>query len=208
SFDEYNVWYQNKQSPAGWIKKPHILEDIYSHKDALVFAGMLNTLLNNCDRVEIACLAQLVNVIAPIFTAENGIAYRQTIFFPFKLASQYKGAKALRTIISAPTFLSRIGHVNEISQSIVYDEIKRDIAVFLVNYADEENIAEVELRSFGKLNVISHKVLISDDLEKRNTLSEPEAIKLIEVKKLPLNNDGILCITLPKYSYNAVIIKY
>ncbi len=158
--------------------------------------------------MEIACLAQLVNVIAPIFTAENGIAYRQTIFFPFKLAAKYANAKTLKTIISSPTFSSKIGEVNEISQSIVFDDVKKEIGIFLVNYSSTEASVEVELRSFGNIQVVSHQLLVSEDLETRNTLENPEALKLQNSKKLPVNNDGVLNISLPKYSYNCITVKY
>ena len=48
------------------------------------------TLLRHADRVKMACLAQLVNVIAPIMTDKNGgPVWRQTIYWPFLLASRY-----------------------------------------------------------------------------------------------------------------------
>ena len=46
---------------------------------ALVVGGALITLMNNSDRVKVACLAQLVNVIGPIMTEPGGPAWRQTI---------------------------------------------------------------------------------------------------------------------------------
>ena len=47
---------------------PHLLEEVYNLEDALLVGGFLNTLLRNSDRVRVACLAQLVNVIAPLVT--------------------------------------------------------------------------------------------------------------------------------------------
>ena len=44
------------------------MEDTYTMVDAVVFGTMFITLLHHADRVRIACLAQLVNVIAPIMT--------------------------------------------------------------------------------------------------------------------------------------------
>ena len=46
-------------------------------EDALLVGGMLITMLNHCDRVKIACLAQTVNAIAPIMTRKGGGAWRQ-----------------------------------------------------------------------------------------------------------------------------------
>ena len=88
SFDEWNVWYRTRRNRAarvqpGWPVAPPILEEIYNMEDALAFGGVCISLLNHADRVKVACLAQLVNVIAPIMTETGGPAWRQTIFYPF-----------------------------------------------------------------------------------------------------------------------------
>ena len=73
SFDEWNVWYHSNGAKfEKWSVAPKLLEDIYTFEDALLVGSMLITLLRHCDRVKIACLAQLVNVIAPIFTETGG----------------------------------------------------------------------------------------------------------------------------------------
>ena len=91
SFDEWNVWYRKRTGEAvdGQRKEaPHLLEEIYNLEDALLVGGMLNTLIRNADRVKIACLARLVNVIAPLMTNQNGL-FRQTIYYPYSWALQY-----------------------------------------------------------------------------------------------------------------------
>ena len=71
SFDEWNVWYhsneQDKEIKA-WDQAPHQLEDVYNFEDALLVGSMLITMLRHADRVKVACLAQLVNVIAVSYT--------------------------------------------------------------------------------------------------------------------------------------------
>ena len=81
SFDEWNVWYRARSGDAVDGRRqeaPHLLEEVYNLEDALLVGGLVNTLLRNADRIKIACLAQLVNVIAPIMTNSNGL-FRQTI---------------------------------------------------------------------------------------------------------------------------------
>ena len=51
-----------------WAQAPRLIEDQYTAVDAVVVGNLLMTLLRHADRVSIACLAQLVNVIAPIRT--------------------------------------------------------------------------------------------------------------------------------------------
>jgi len=89
AWDEYNVWYRARTSKA--MKGNKALEEHYNLEDALVIAGFLNAFIRNADIVKMANMAQLVNVIAPIFTSEEGM-FRQTIFYPLQLfANQVEG---------------------------------------------------------------------------------------------------------------------
>src|SRR5690606_12174718 len=92
SFDEWNVWYHSNEADTNiepWLVAPPLLEDVYNFEDALLVGCMLITLLKHADRVKIACLAQLVNVIAPIMTENGGKAWKQSIYYPFLHASTY-----------------------------------------------------------------------------------------------------------------------
>jgi len=82
SFDEWNIWCHSEEQDEEIKKSDHggvtlsPLEDIYNFEDTLLCGSMLITLLCNADRVKIACLTQLVNVIAPIMTRNGGCAVR------------------------------------------------------------------------------------------------------------------------------------
>jgi alpha-N-arabinofuranosidase len=85
SFDEWNVWYRARSGDAvdgHKTEAPHLLEEVYNLEDALLVGGLVNTLMRNADRVKLACLAQLVNVIAPITTNSDGL-FRHTIYYPY-----------------------------------------------------------------------------------------------------------------------------
>lgn len=207
SFDEWNVWYQKAQGQANWNKAPHILEDIYNLRDALVFAGMMNTLINNCDRVKIACLAQLVNVIAPIFTEEGGKVIKQTTYYPFELASRYGRGVALHSISECEKFESKYGPVDFVSSSIVHDSDKKQIAMFLVNYNDKEMDLELELRSFGKIIPIECTVMNDKDLNAQNTIEKPDQVTMRE-GEMPLVKNDIVSAKLPASSYSMMRFMY
>ena len=73
SVDEWNVWrisewnaIEHGFDPGDWPLAPEKIEDVYTAADALAVGGLLISLLRHADRVKAACLAQLVNVIAPI----------------------------------------------------------------------------------------------------------------------------------------------
>ena len=101
--------YRTRRNPAervkpGWPVAPDILEEVYTLQDALTFGCACISLLNHADRVKAACLAQLVNVIAPIMTETGSPAWRQTIFWPFSQRSNFGRGRVLRASVDSPTY--------------------------------------------------------------------------------------------------------
>jgi len=132
SFDEWNVWYHSWKSDSEltpWTVGPKQLEDVYNFGDALVVGGLLLSLLRHADRVKIACLAQLVNVIAPIMTEADGASWCQTIYWPFWQVSQWGRGTVLQTRVSSPTYESKdLGPVPEVD--VVAVEVEEGVSVF------------------------------------------------------------------------------
>jgi alpha-N-arabinofuranosidase len=178
SFDEWNVWYIKKQTRFPWTEAPAILEDQYSLLDALVFGGMLCTLLNNCDRVRMACLAQLVNVIAPIFTEKGGKALKQSIYYPFQQVSLYGRGTALKTLTKSEKFETTLyGDVQTVQTAATYNAGEGSITVFALNCdMKEDTDFSIDLRSFGNVKMTEHLIMDGLDLHAQNTFAAPDAV--------------------------------
>ncbi len=202
SFDEWNVWTQSaERTEPAWKRAPHILEDVYTFQDALVVAGMLNTLLNNCDIVRIGCLAQLVNVIAPIMTKNGGGTFRQTTFYPFRALSNNARGVALRTISDSARFENMYGTARCLNEAVTYDPATGEVCVSLVNYGQEACEAELELRSLGNLKATERTEMTSSDLFAVNGFDCPENVVPHE-GELPRVKDGSKAkIVLPAMSW-------
>jgi alpha-N-arabinofuranosidase len=97
AYDEWNVWYRTRTGPA----REHGLEEQYDLSDALAVALFLNIFIRHCRWVEMANIAQLVNVIAPIFTSPDGL-FLQTIYHPLRLYADHIQAMALDPVVSSP----------------------------------------------------------------------------------------------------------
>lgn len=198
SFDEWNVWFhsneQDKQIPR-WSYAPRQLEDIYNFEDALVVGTLLITLINNSDRVKIACLAQLVNVIAPIMTEDEG-CWLQTIFYPFMHASLYGRGKAVSTEVSCGTYngggLENVPYVT----SAAVENSEGGVTVFAVNRSLEE-AADLDLEGADGLRLVSHTVLSCDDMKAVNSLAEPENV-------VPAELSTDIPLSLPAHSWNVL----
>jgi len=167
SFDEWNVWYHSRAADANverWSEAPPLLEDIYTFEDALVVGGMLLSLLRHCDRVRIACLAQLVNVIAPIMTVPGGPAWRQTIFHPFRDVSLLARGDVLDLRVSSPDYQAgSLGPVPTLDSAAVWKAGSGELVVFAVNRSVSMEL-EIDLRAFPQgLRLQEHRHLISED---------------------------------------------
>ena len=210
SFDEWNVWFHSHGTPfEKWSVAPPQLEDIYNFEDALVVGCLLMTLLKHCDRVKMACLAQLVNVIAPIMTENNengGRCWAQTIFYPFMHASQYGRGTVLDARVESPTYETR--HIKEVP----YLEtccVKNDgeITVFAVNRSLDEDLAiECDLSAFAADSVVEQLFMTNDDMKAINTADNPDNV-VPELGGDAKIENGVLTATLGKHSWNVIRIK-
>ncbi|MCR5491668.1 MAG: alpha-N-arabinofuranosidase [Bacilli bacterium] len=205
-FDEYNVWYNIGEMPEDYVVAPHLLEEHQSMKDVLVFGGLLNALVNNCDVVKIACLAQLVNVIAPVLTENDGGVLLNGIYYPFSNYCHYMRGMAKKiAVLSGDTFPSRFGDAHYISSCAVESDGVLNIQI--VNYAKEETEVNLALEGYDDLEFISHEVLANEDLDARNTFEKPDAIAPKEAKGQVKLSKGHMDIALGKSSYNLIRLK-
>jgi alpha-L-arabinofuranosidase len=212
SFDEWNVWYQQRYQEqeritaiAEWPTAPRLLEDVYTVTDAVVVGSLLISLLKHADRVKSAALAQLVNVIAPIMTEPGGPAWRQTIFHPFALTARLAQGEALRAPVRAPSIATAVfGDVPAVDAVVTRDPEGGAAGVFLVNRNRTEAIeTTVDLEGFGPLSIGETHTLADDDPDAVNTRDDPERVKPAPNESAHLDG-GTLTITLPPVSWTAI----
>jgi alpha-N-arabinofuranosidase len=220
SFDEWNVWYRTRRGPArteeGWPVAPHILEEVYDMKDALAFGGACISLLNHADRVKAACLAQLVNAIAPIMTETGGPAWRQTIFFPFADFSNLGRGTVLRAHIESPTYAASYydprGKVDQwypmdavpyLKLAAVHGE-SGSLTLFALNrHLGEEMNLDVVARGFGALALERATTLNDSDLDAANTGAAPERVTPRGLKGVTIEDERIRA-KLPPASWSVL----
>ncbi|MCT8137119.1 alpha-N-arabinofuranosidase [Anaerobacillus sp. CMMVII] len=207
SFDEWNVWFHSNDADAKlepWSIAPPQLEDNYNFEDALLVGSMLMTLLRNSDRVKIACMAQLVNVIAPIMTENGGKAWKQTIFYPYLHVSTYGRGVSLKPVVSSPAYDTKdFTDVPYLDTAIVFNEEKEELTIFALNRHLEEGLdVTIDVRSFEGYKIVEHLVLENDDLKAVNT---------IEVERVAPHNKGVSSLNngqiealLSKASWNVI----
>ena len=159
-------------------------------QDALAFGGACLSLLNHADRVKAACLAQLVNVIAPIMTATGGGAWRQTIFWPFAQWSNHGRGHVLRAASDSPSYQARYydprgaeDHWFPVAApylklGAVMQEVGSSLTVFAINrHLAEPMPLDVVLEKFGAAQLIEAQQLCHADLKAMNTQQAPDSVR-------------------------------
>ena len=207
SLDEWNVWYHSHQQDQDlhqrepWGTALPLLEDVYNFEDALLVGLMLITILKNADRVKVACMAQLVNVIAPIMTRPGGGAWAQTIYWPLMQASTLGRGRSLLPQIASEKFDTKhYTDVPVVDAAAVMDD-DGNVAIFAVNRDLKEDVElTCDLRSFGSFRQINHSVLHHDDVKATNTEDHPDTVLPYEI---PAKLDGNPLV-LPAASWNVI----
>lgn len=208
SFDEWNVWYHSigkEKTMKPWQIAPPQLEDIYTLEDALVVGLMLITLLKHADRIKIACLAQLVNVIAPIMTRTDGACWRQTIFYPIQQVSRFAKGISLETIVDSPCYEDKnFGETPYLDTIATYDPDDELLNIFAVNRSLEDQLmVEYRLYGFSKSKFFEHLVLNHQDIKAVNSEENPNNV--LPVKQRPTEiQDDKLQLTLSPCSWNMI----
>jgi alpha-N-arabinofuranosidase len=131
------------------------LEERYNLEDALVVATFLNSFVNHAHILKMANMAQLVNVIAPIFTNDQGM-FLQTIYYPLQLFAANSKGQALELFVDTPTYPNRrFGQVTYLDTSAAYDN--GTLVLNVVNRHQTESLpADLELedkRFSGSLEI-------------------------------------------------------
>ena len=208
SFDEWNVWYHSNDIPfERWSKAPHQLEDIYNFEDALLVGLILITLARNCDRVKIACLAQLVNVIAPIMTENGGRMFEQTIFYPFAHMSNYGRGTVLRQVIDSPKHDTKeFSDVPDVDGVSVLSEDENELTLFAVNRSMTDDILyEVKMYELGDMKPVEFIQMSGFDLKQSNGFDN-SSVKPKNVA-LPTVDGNKAEIKLEPLSWNVIRFK-
>jgi alpha-L-arabinofuranosidase len=207
SFDEWNVWYRARSGAAvngNRQEAPHLLEEVYNLEDALLVGGCINTLLRSADRVRLGCLAQLVNVIAPLMTNANGLV-RQTILYPYSWALRYGRGEVLDLAVQngdayeisatekAP-YLDMAGTVQAENAVVSLFVLNRDLA--------KPRQLELTWEDKPAAKLVTSLVLTGTDLKASNDFGSPNRVVPKEAEK-PVASGGRTMVEVPPRSYSV-----
>ncbi len=207
SFDEWNVWYRARGGEFAnghEHEAPHLLEEVYNLEDALLVGGILNTLMRNADRVKIACLAQLINVIAPIMTNAKG-TLRQTIFYPYSFALQFARGAVLNLLVESPTYeVPQLGQVPFLDAAGTLNPEDGKVSLFILNRdLNKAHAIEINWQERAPSQVLTSTTLTGSDLKAFNSFEASQRVIPQKFDK-PSTAGGRTKFEVPARSYTVI----
>jgi alpha-L-arabinofuranosidase len=217
SFDEWNVWYRARSGRFADGNRefaPKLLEEVYNLEDALLVGGFLNTLLRQSDRVRIGCLAQIINVIAPLVTNETSVL-RQSTFYPYAWALKYARGKVLDLWVESETYpiaaeglradVARDDQVPFVDVAATIDPQNAQASVLMLNRdLESERELVLEWHDVTPTRVIACETLTGPDLKAFNTFEQPQRVAPRALE--PPRAGARMTFKLPARSYSVVQI--
>jgi alpha-N-arabinofuranosidase len=191
---------------------PRLLEEVYNLEDALLVGGFINTLLRNSDRVRVACLAQLVNVIAPLVTNDQGVL-RQSTYYPYAWALRYAKGRLLDLRVESETYpitpaglqadFARAGDVPFVDVVATLDEPGGQAAMLILNRdLTGERELTVQWDDIVPKRVLASETLTGSDLKAFNTFEAPR--RVVPQAWTPPAAGARMTLKLPPRSYTVL----
>ncbi len=184
SFDEWNVWYHNRDidreiiADRPWQIAPPVAEEPYTAADAIAVGSMILTLLRHADRVRMACIAQVVNVLAPLMTETDGRIWKQTTWYPFEHASRFGRGELVFLSESGPQIdTHRYGQQPAVESIVTREPETGSVTLFSINRSTEHAVSiAASLHGELPLRMVQAIRLHADDPYSKNTADEPDHV--------------------------------
>lgn len=201
--DEWNVWYRTFRMDEPPLDQ---LEEHYNLEDALVNAMQMNAFIRHARSVKMANIAQIVNVIAPIFTRPDGL-FLQTIFYPFELYSRTCGETALDVFWDGDTFSGgTYAGVRTLDVAATLRADANEIVVYVVNRSQTDaaettlTLAEGAFAGPVELHVVN-----GPDVKAENSFEAPDTVG---TRQTTLQAEGrSLTVAFEPHSVNALVFR-
>lgn len=198
--DEWGTWYDCEPGT-----NPGFLYQQNTMRDALVAGINLNLFNKHCDRVKMANLAQMVNVLQAVLLTEGERMIKTPTYHVFQMYKCHQGASLVESTLET----SRIGleeafMVPNLTHSVSVDDIGQ-VHITITNLsADEASEIEAEIMEREVKEVKGE--LLAGDIHAKNTFEEPTNVQPVPIHNIILDN-GAFKFTLPPCSVAHLVVK-
>lgn len=194
--DEWGAWYTCEPGT-----NPGFLYQQNTVRDALIAGITLNIFNKHSDRVKIAALAQMVNVLQSVLLTEGDKMIKTPTYHVMHMYRHHQGAKLHE---SSVTGIDEIGtdewKVPKVTESVSKD--KDGIITITLNNLSIESAEEVEVQlANGVYKVVEARIVTNSDMHAHNTFEAPEEVTEKDFNDYEVKGENILV----KLPVNSVV---
>lgn len=169
--DEWGTWYDCEPGT-----NPGFLYQQNTVRDALVAGITLNIFNKHCDRVKMAALAQMVNVLQSVLLTEGEKMIKTPTYHVMHMYRHHQGADLLESALTGVEEVGIEGHkVPKLTESVSVDG--EGVITITMNNLSIESSEEVEVYLLEKgYRVVEAKVVTGAQMNAHNTFEAPENV--------------------------------
>ncbi len=201
SVDEWGTWFTCEPGT-----NPGFLYQQNTMRDALVAGITLNIFNKHCDRVKMACIAQMVNVLQAVILTEGEKMIKTPTYYVFHMYRHHQGAKLLESSLSG---INEIGECEWIVPELTESVSKKDdiVTITLNNLsATDKKDLDISFVTGKEYEVVEANIVTSSDMHAHNTFDSPEVVKEITFKNYKTVKNG-LKVTIPACSVVEIRVR-
>ncbi|XEC93532.1 alpha-N-arabinofuranosidase [Paenibacillus tarimensis] len=198
--DEWGTWYNVEPGT-----NPGFLYQQNTLRDALVAGINLNIFHKHCDRVKMANIAQVINVLQSVILTEGARMVLTPTYHVMEMYKVHQDATLVDLNLTGPKYEMDGEQIDQISASAsVNADNVLHVSLCNLHHADSEEVRfDIRGRETGE---VKGTVLTSDGIQAHNTFDEPDAIAPKDFTDFRIEN-GQLVIKLPAKSVVVIAVK-
>ena len=201
SVDEWGTWFTCEPGT-----NPGFLYQQNTVRDALVAGITMNVFNKHCDRVKMACLAQIVNVLQSVILTEGEKMIKTPTYHVFHMFRHHQGAELLSSEL---TGVSEIGvgewKVPELTESVSEKDGMITITLNNLSATDSREV-DVQFTEDKAYEVVEANIVTGADMHDHNTFDAPEVVKEAAFTGYSVNKNTMK-VTMPPYSVVEIRVK-
>jgi alpha-N-arabinofuranosidase len=182
--DEWGTWYDVEPGT-----NPGFLYQQNTMRDAIVAGINLNLFNQNCDRVKMANIAQLVNVLQSVILTEGDKMIKTPTYHVFEMYKHHQEGTLLGSQLICDNIQTEAGEIPQITQSVSLDGEGR-VHITLVNLSAEESCPLQILFTEKEVQKAEGEIL-TGEIHQKNTFQEPENVKKEAFTDLKISGEQI-----------------
>jgi alpha-L-arabinofuranosidase len=196
--DEWGGWYDVQEGT-----NPGFLYQQNTMRDAMIAGVTLNIFNNHAKRVQMANLAQTVNVLQAVILTEEEKMLLTPTYHVMHMYKEHMGATLLPVSLSSPSYDLKDKTLPAISVSASKNEMGEGL-VSLVNIAyNETHVVTLDLGN-DDFRSVAATILTSQNIQDHNDFKAPNRIKPVPLKDIKIKKEKIE-VSLPPFS--VVVLK-